>query len=120
MIAKRELKLKYGNKKIILQLADKNIAGILSASQTMPLDNPTSTLEGLLEKPLNTDSLDQLIKIKKAKKILIIVNDITRPTPYSIMLPPLLAKLVQAGVKKEDIFLWLLPELTEEIPWVKI
>src|SRR6056297_2795359 len=103
MIANRELKLKYGNKKITLQLADKNIAGVLSASKTMPLKNPASKLEELLERPINTNSLGQLIKNKKPKKVLIIVNDVTRPTPYNIILPPLLAKLVQIGVKKEDI-----------------
>jgi len=103
MIVKRELKLKYGNNKIIFNLADKNIAGVLSASKTIPLENPAFKLERLLEKPINTDSLDQLIKIKKAKKILIIVNDITRPTPYDVILPPLLTKLEQAGVKKENI-----------------
>ena len=99
----RELTLKYGNKKIIFNLADKNIAGVLSASKTIPLENPVSKLDELLEKPINTHSLDRLIKNKKPKKILIIVNDVTRPTPYDIILPPLLAKLEQAEVKKENI-----------------
>ena len=40
---------------------------------------------------------------KKAKKILIIVNDITRPTPYEVILPPLLDELHQIGIKKENI-----------------
>jgi len=40
---------------------------------------------------------------KQAKKILIIVNDITRPTPYEIILPPLLDELQHLGIKKENI-----------------
>jgi lactate racemase len=103
MISNREINLKYGNKKIIFNLADKNVAGVLSANKTIPLENPASKLEKLLERPINTDSLDQLIKTKKAKKILIVVNDITRPTPYDIILPPLLVKLEQAGIKKDNI-----------------
>jgi len=96
--------LKYGNKKITVNLADKNISGVLSANKTMPLKNPVSKLEELLERPINIDgSLDGIVKHKKPKRILIIVNDITRPTPYNIILPPLLVKLEEAGVKKEDI-----------------
>ena len=103
MISNRKLKLKYGNNKLELHLPNQNITAVLSASKTIPLKNPASKLDELLEKPINTNSLGQLIKIKKPKKVLIIVNDVTRPTPYNIILPPLLAKLVQAGVKKEDI-----------------
>jgi len=101
MISNREINLKYGNKKIIFNLADKNVAGVLSANKTIPLENPASKLEKLLERPINTDSLDQLIKTKKAKKILIVVNDITRPTPYDIILPPLL----EQGLRKIILFL---------------
>ena len=34
---------------------------------------------------------------------LIVVNDITRPTPYEVILPPLLDELHQIGIKKENI-----------------
>jgi len=47
--------------------------------------------------------LKDLIIQKKSKKILIIVNGITRPTPYKIILPPLLEELHQIGVKKKNI-----------------
>ena len=52
---------------------------------------------------LKNNALEQLIKDKRAKKLLIIVNDVTRPTPYNVILPPLLKKIEQAEVKKEDI-----------------
>ncbi|PKP54877.1 hypothetical protein CVT91_17755 [Candidatus Atribacteria bacterium HGW-Atribacteria-1] len=48
-------------------------------------------------------SLKKLIQQKGAKKILIIVNDITRPTPYKMILPPLLDELKKIGIKKENI-----------------
>jgi hypothetical protein len=51
-----EFKLKYGNKKITFQLSEKNVVDVLSASKTIPLENPASKLEGLLERPINTDS----------------------------------------------------------------
>ncbi len=99
----QNIKLKYGDKKVELQLEDKNIIGVLSGNKVEVLENPSAKLEKLLDKPMNSPSLEQLIKEKKAKKILIIVNDVTRPTPYHILLPPLLKKLEQAKIKKEDI-----------------
>jgi nickel-dependent lactate racemase len=47
--------------------------------------------------------LKELIFQKRAKNILIIVNDITRPTPYNIILPSLLNGLKQIGIKREKI-----------------
>lgn len=52
---------------------------------------------------IGSPSLRELIQQKGAEKILIIVNDITRPTPYKVILPPLLNELRQIGIKKENI-----------------
>jgi nickel-dependent lactate racemase len=98
-----KFKLKYGDREIRLELEEKNIIGILSAQKTKGLRNPSEKLEELLAKPINSPSLQQLIREKNAKKILIIVNDITRPTPYQILLPPLLEELDQTGIKREDV-----------------
>lgn len=98
-----EISLKYGDKRINFHLNNKNITGILSVNQAIPLKEPSKKLEGLLENPINSPPLVQLIEDKKAEKILLIVNDITRPTPYSILLPPLLRKLESVGIKGDDI-----------------
>ncbi len=95
--------LKYGDRKIELKLEEKNIIAILSNDKTKILKDPLVYLEKLLEKPINSLSLKNLIVRKKARKILIIVNDITRPTPFHVLLPPLLIKLGQIGIQREDI-----------------
>ena len=97
------INLKYGDKKIILQLPTKNIIGILRSKKTEILNNPLGKLEKLLDSPINSTSLENMIKEKIARKVLIVVNDITRPTPYNIILPPLLTKLERTGIRKEDI-----------------
>ena len=97
------IQLKYGNKKVELNLEDKNIIGVLSGNQSKPLKNPIAKVENLLDKPIHSPSLEQLIKEKRAQTILIIVNDVTRPTPYHVLLPPLLNKLEQVGISKENI-----------------
>ena len=97
------MKLKYGKGEVSLPTQDKNIIKILNLKKQKALVNPENRLKELLKNPINSPSLKDLVNQKKAKKILIIVNDITRPTPYEIILPPLLDELHQIGVKKENI-----------------
>ncbi len=98
-----DVSLKYGDKNIKFSLNNRNIKGILLSNKIKLSEKPSETLGKLLEEPMNGLPLEQLIRNKKAQKILIIVNDITRPTPYNILLPPLLQKLDQIGIKKNDI-----------------
>ncbi|MEA3453554.1 MAG: nickel-dependent lactate racemase, partial [Candidatus Caldatribacteriota bacterium] len=97
------MKLKYGKEEIRLPIEDKNIIKILNLEKQEVLLNPENKLRELLKNPINSPSLRELIFQKKAGKILIIVNDITRPTPYETILPPLLDELRQIGIKKENI-----------------
>lgn len=97
------MKLKYGKKEIRLPIEDKNIIKILNLEKQEVLLNPENKLRELLKNPIGSSSLKDLIIQKKASKILIIVNDITRPTPYEIILPPLLDELKQIGIKKDNI-----------------
>jgi len=97
------MKLKYGKEEIQLPIQDKNIIQILNSNKQKNLLHPENRLKNLLKNPINSPSLKDLVNQKKAKKILIVVNDITRPTPYEIILPPLLDELHQIGIKKENI-----------------
>ncbi len=97
------MKLRYGKKEVQLLIQDKNIIKILNLKKQKALLNPENKLRELLKNPIGCPSLRELIFQKKTSKILIIVNDITRPTPYEIILPPLLDELQQIGIKKENI-----------------
>lgn len=101
--SKATINLKYGDTSIVFYLDRENIINTLSANQVQLLKSPSARLEQLLEEPIKSPALEQLIRDKEAKTILIIVNDITRPTPYHILLPPLMKKLEQTGIAKEDI-----------------
>jgi len=97
------MKLKYGKDEVRLPIQDKNIIKILNLKKQKALLNPENSLKELFKSPINSPSLRDLIIQKKAKNVLIIVNDITRPTPYEVILPPLLDELHQTGIKKENI-----------------
>lgn len=97
------MKLKYGKEEFQLTLSDRNVLQVLNLKEQEILSNPEDKLRKLLKNPLDCPSLEELILKKKAQKILIIVNDVTRPTPYRIILPPLLDDLKKIGIKKENI-----------------
>ena len=97
------MKLKYSKEEIQLPIEDKNIIKILNLEKQEVLLNPENKLRELLKNPINSPSLRELIFQKKASKILIVVNDITRPTPYEVILLPLLDELKQVGIKREKI-----------------
>jgi len=97
------MKLKYGKEEFQLTLSDRNVLQVLNLKEQEILSNPEDKLRKLLKNPLDCPSLKELILKKKAQKVLIIVNDVTRPTPYKIILPSLLDELKKIGTKKENI-----------------
>jgi nickel-dependent lactate racemase len=69
--------------------------------------------KNLLKNPIGSHFLRELIQQKGAEEILIIVNNVTRPIPYKIILPPLLKELRQIrliknfkGVLTKDLFIF--------------
>jgi len=100
---KRKIYLKYGKKKVLLPISEKNILKVLEVKKLNFPFYSESKLSALLKNPLGCPPLKDLIRRKKAKRVVIIVNDITRPTPYKVILPPLLKELQEGGIKEEDI-----------------
>ncbi|MDP2815359.1 MAG: lactate racemase domain-containing protein, partial [Rectinemataceae bacterium] len=56
-----------------------------------------------LENPIGCPSLAAMLRDSSAKKVLILVDDMTRPTPQRRMLPALLSALEESGIRSEDI-----------------
>jgi len=67
------------------------------------LAEPLKEMEAMLENPMGTPPLVDMLKRKQPKKVVVVLNDITRPTPYKIILPPLLKTFAEAGVKDEQV-----------------
>ena len=101
-----EFTWKSGHKQIRFSVPDKNIQAILERKDFPMQNDISSTVEDALQNPISTPTLSNLISIKKAKSVLIVVNDITRPTPYDVILPPILNEIQSAGI--EDGFITLL------------
>ena len=100
-----QIKLKYGNSYMSAEINDKNVVGVLLPKEQTEVEDPLIPVKEALSSPIGTPLLSQLAAQKKPEKAVIVVNDATRPTPYSYILPPLMEELHAAGVSKEQITL---------------
>jgi len=95
--------LKYGERKIDLSLDEKNILSVIRSREKPGLAQPMLEVKKALENPIDSGPLREILKGKKAKSLAVIVNDVTRPTPYNVMLPPLLEEAAAAGLQPPQV-----------------
>ena len=99
------MELKYGAQKLKFDLDRLSNPQVLCPNEKAGIKSPQKEVEEKLKEPIAAPKLQKLVKEKAPDSVVIVVNDVSRPTPYKIMLPPLLEELQDEGVKKEDISL---------------
>jgi nickel-dependent lactate racemase len=99
------IELAYGHGHLKLQLDDKNLAAILEPRHIESSGGGIEMVEESLAHPVQSPALQEIIAAKGARNAVIVVNDITRPTPYELILPPLLKELKNAGISEQEITL---------------
>jgi len=100
-------RLAFGKGWLEVDIPDSNLSAILEPDNRLEIkpdtpDNHT-IINRALSHPIGSPAIRELIRGKKAKSAVIIVNDITRPTPYRWMLPPLLEAIEAEGIAPEHI-----------------
>jgi nickel-dependent lactate racemase len=100
---KMKLTLDYGKTGLEVTLPDERIVGPLAIHTAVPLADPESVLHQALENPIGTRSLREIAKGRKNACVL--VCDITRPVPNSLILPPLLKILEESGIARNKILI---------------
>lgn len=99
------IQLAYGRSNLDLDIPEHNLLSVVCAGKTDPYLSQTNSVEQALHCPKNSLTLTELVHQKAAHNAVIVVNDITRPTPYQEILPPLLHELNAAGMGEEQITL---------------
>jgi nickel-dependent lactate racemase len=100
-----ELELFYGKEFVKGIIPRKNLCGVLVPNESPGLTAPEAAVKKAMANPIGTAPLREIALAKKPQKVVIVVNDFTRPTPYEHMLPPILEELKAAGVEDEQITL---------------
>ena len=91
--------LDYGIEGLSIQIPEH--ADILTMSDTSELDHVEGRLREALSQPLGTPSLADLAQGRR--NACVVISDITRPVPNSLILPPVLRTLEAAGIPRGRI-----------------
>lgn len=93
--------LPYGNEKISFEVPEKNFIGMMDPGYVPPLKDLEGAICQAVDAPYGGKCLEDIVV--PGKKIAIIIDDGSRPTPISVILPILLKRLEAAGAAREDI-----------------
>ena len=99
----KKLQLGFGNGYQEVTLPRENLLAILNANEVTVELTGSEEVARALEQPIGAPKLAEVVR--PGEKIAIITSDITRPCPTRLILPPVLDRLYEAGVKPEDITL---------------
>jgi nickel-dependent lactate racemase len=84
-----------------LDIPDQNLLGIFSPSTVKAERGDKEIISNAFSHPIGSDRLPNLLK--GWKKVLIVVDDYTRPTPVQKILTRLISELDEAGIKPSGI-----------------
>jgi nickel-dependent lactate racemase len=96
-----KLKVAFGKDGLTLGLPEGYAYRVLEAKSAAPLPDIVKSLEDALDSPIHSAPLRELARGRKTAAIS--VCDITRPAPNSLTLPPLLARLHDAGIAPDNV-----------------
>jgi len=103
---KSELTLRYGRSDISMALDRNNVIQIIEPKE-IDAGNEEEELVRAMENPIGTRRLQEIISEGRARKsdlsVVIIVSDVTRPTPTAKLLPHVLDDLRQTGLEADQI-----------------
>ena len=85
------IKLAYGKKGLDIHLREDLHITLVESQHVCGLENQAESVRDALRQPIAADPLKD--SVKSSDKVAIVFNDITRPTPYQIILPVLLGEL---------------------------
>ena len=95
--------LAYGTGTLPLDLPDSLEPVVLVANEQPALPDAVQAVRDGLKNPIGAEPLVKQLKDKKPEKIVVVVNDETRPTPYYAFFPPLVEAFEEAGIRDEQV-----------------
>ena len=96
-----KIDIAYGKEGLTIEVPDKNLVKILRMTEKPVIANPLEETLRKIESPTGSQPLSELAKGKKTACI--VISDITRPVPNTIIVPPIIKVLENAGMRSEDI-----------------
>jgi len=98
-----QIEIAYGKEGLTIEVPDRNLAKVLRMTEKPVITDPYSATVDKLNAPSGTLPLEELARGKKTACI--VINDITRPVPNTIIVPPIIEALEKAGIESHNITL---------------
>lgn len=96
-----KIELPYGNERVKFELPESSFIGMVDPPRIQESQNPEEEILYAITHPFGGKTLEEIIFPEK--KIALIVDDGSRPTPVSQILPVIIRKMLECGAKKENI-----------------
>src|SRR5512143_1932191 len=96
-----EIRLDYGRSGLTVKLPDDVDVSVLEPQKGTPLPDPGAAVASALAAPIGGRPLAELSCGRR--DAVVVISDKTRPVPYGIVLPPVLAALEAGGLTPERI-----------------
>jgi lactate racemase len=97
----KQLLMAFGNTSMELEIPERNISSLILPSEPGKKEEASILIKKALENPIKSKKLSEIAN--SDSKVVIIVSDVTRPTPTAKILPLLLEELYEGGVRDENI-----------------
>ena len=96
-----QISLKYGKGTLEVAVPKENLMGILEPADLPGVPDELEEIRQALANPIESEPLAVMAKGKE--NVVILVSDITRPSPSHKILPPIVEELNKAGVRDDQI-----------------
>ncbi len=101
-MAEKTVKLPWGKETISVAIPSNwNIKGILEPTSLPPVTDPREETKRALASPVGSATLAQLASL--GGKVVVVIDDISRPTPVPVIFPEVYRELIQAGIRPENV-----------------
>ena len=95
-------KLPFGNhQKVEFDVPDGNLAYYAERKKLPSVPSVQDSVAEALKKPIGILPLSKLVK--RSDRVVVLVDDLTRPTPQNEVLPPVLEELCAGGLNVENV-----------------
>jgi len=97
----RRVSIRYGEGKLGIDIPENNFLYNVTPKDIKPIENEREYIRRCLKDPICSSALSE--QLKPGMEVVILVDDLTRPTPKNRILPVVLNELNKAGIKDKDI-----------------
>lgn len=80
---------------------ERNLLYYAAQCEGLASPDPLSTVEDALDQPVGTPPLADILR--RDQSVVIIVDDVTRPTPAALLIPAILERIARAGIEDDAV-----------------